>query len=184
MRKEYYIINDLQFEVYYNDKNEVELMKCIENGKEYLKEEIYSKGTEAYNIAHSDITPSYNGFYKVETSGFSLTSATFFNPVTKESFSKVIWDNDDDRVKIENEHLYYLPICKKAKKLWLNHNGVIQKGDMVKIVKGRKMVGEVKKVVRFYEWEKAGTYGYVGTTYCVFEDNTKVNVENCELYRG
>ena len=179
MRKEHFIIDDLQFEVSFNEKGEVLGMVCIENGINYNSEQAIN-----YANASKKIYKSYNGFYKVETSGFSLTSATFFNPITKESFSKIVWDNDDDRVKEENEDLYYLPICERAKQLWLNHNGVIQTGDMVKIVKGRKMVGEVKKVVRFYEWEKVGSYGNIGTTYCVFDDDTKVNINNCELYRG
>lgn len=174
--KRYFIINDLQFEVIYNEQDDVELMVCIENGKVYNKEEAINYANSSKNFYHS-----YNGFYKVATSGFSLTNATFFNPITKESFSKIVWDNDDNRVSEENEQLYYMAICERARQLWLKHNGVIQKGDMVKIVKGRKMVGEIKKVVRFYEWEKQGSYGHIGTTYCVFEDNTKVNIDNCIL---
>lgn len=179
MKKEYYIIDDLQFEVSFNEKGEVLGMVGIENGINYNSEEAIN-----YANASKKIYNSYNGFYKVRNDGFGITIATFFNPITKESFNKMVWDNDDERVALDNEELYYLPICERAKQLWLNYKGIIQKGDMVKIVKGRKMVGEVKKVVRFYDWEKVGSYGHIGTTYCVFDDNTKVNINNCELYRG
>jgi hypothetical protein len=38
-----------------------------------------------------------NRFFKVNEVGFSVTDATFFNPVTGESFSKIVWDIDNHR---------------------------------------------------------------------------------------
>lgn len=54
-------------------------------------------------------------------------------------------------------------------------------GEVVKIVSGRKMLGEVKKISSKYRFHVQGTYGKKYTDYFVFEDGTKVNVAHCIL---
>lgn len=84
---------------------------------------------------------NYKGFYKVEETGFSLTIATFFNPETKEHFSKRVWDNDDDRLLWDDEIqiLRNMPIDENAVIAWKHHNGNFVVGDSVEVVKGRKI---------------------------------------------
>lgn len=174
--KQYFIIDGQQYEVTYNEEGNCIGAVRLNDGKALSIEEII----EIDNNCKS-IFAAYNGFYKVNTSGFGVTTATFFNPITKEIFSKVVWDIDNDGVKEANKELYLMPICDVAKKMYLRHLGQVQVGDEVEIFKGRKMVGEIKKVVRFREWSKSGTYGNVGRTYAIFSDGTSVNVENCRL---
>lgn len=82
-----------------------------------------------------------NGFFKVAESGMSLTMATFYNPDTKESFTKRVWDIDDDRLLLEDDlqELRNLPIDEEAVIAWKHHNGNFVVGDSVEVVKGRKI---------------------------------------------
>lgn len=121
----------------------------------------------------------YEGFYKVETRGYSITYATFYNPTTKEEFSQMVADFDDDRVADYNEYLYYLPIDEDVKVMWQHSKGKAFIGDNVKIIKGRKMLGEVKKIVKEFTYRPTGTNGYADVEYWVFEDGTKCIKYNC-----
>lgn len=125
---------------------------------------------------------SYNGYFKVGTDGYSLTRATFFNPSTKESFTKIIWNIDDDRLHDDPVilALYHLPINETARRLYLRHIGVIQVGDLVEVYKGRKVPKGYRGVVtKFSEWRD--TYGRVRTTYVHFEDGQRTSISNCRL---
>lgn len=125
---------------------------------------------------------SYKGFYKVDESGMSLTIAVFYNPDTKESFSKRVWDIDDDRLLEDDEIqvLRYLPVNKNARYEWLHNAGSIQIGDMARVIKGRKLpIGKIGKVEaikpyydRYHRWQ---------ADYIYFEDGTKTNINNCVL---
>lgn len=52
-------------------------------------------------------------------------------------------------------------------------------GDIVKIVSGRKMKNEIKKVKDMFRFIVPNTYGKQYTDYLVFEDGTKVNRLHC-----
>lgn len=125
---------------------------------------------------------NYNGFYKVSVDGFSLTNAIFFNPTTQESFSKIIWDIDNDRL-LEDDTIQFLrnmPINENVRKQWLRHIGVISVGDTIKVIKGRKVkIGTISKVVNIYPWRDK--YGRTQTTYVVLETGEKTNINNCML---
>lgn len=54
-------------------------------------------------------------------------------------------------------------------------------GDKIKIIKGRKMVGEEKIVAKFFTYRPNGTYGHQDIDYLVFTDGTKVNKLNCVI---
>lgn len=56
-----------------------------------------------------------------------------------------------------------------------------EKGDMVKINRGRKMVGEVKEIKDFFTFTPRGTYGHCDTNYLIFTDGTKVNKLHCDI---
>lgn len=126
-----------------------------------------------------------NGFYKVFENGTSFVTANFFNPITKEEFSKNIYNYDDDRVRDSVGDYYSIPICEDIKKMYLNHKGIIQVGDLVEIVSGRKFKGESKRVKKEYIYNIAGMYGktYGEVYYYIFEDNTKVKQEHCKLIK-
>lgn len=52
-------------------------------------------------------------------------------------------------------------------------------GDIVKIVSGRKMKNEIKKVKDMFRFTVPNTYGKQYTDYLVFDDGTKVNKLHC-----
>ena len=54
-------------------------------------------------------------------------------------------------------------------------------GDIVKIISGRKMLNDVKVVVKQLIYRVEGTYGHGDTDYLVFEDGTKVQSKHCEI---
>ena len=123
-----------------------------------------------------------NKFYKVHTSGFSLTIATFYNPITKESFSRKVWDIDDDRLLWEDDiqELRDMPIDKEVQRMYYHHNGRILERDIVKVVKGRKMpvgyIGTVKEIKPYYDRYKRWQANYV-----YFADGQRTNINNCVL---
>ena len=61
---------------------------------------------------------NYKGFYKVKESNGGVEVATFFNPETKESFSKIVWDIDNDRL-LEDDEIHIL------RYLTIDHDAVI-----------------------------------------------------------
>lgn len=125
---------------------------------------------------------SYKGFYKVAENNGGVCVGTFYNPDTKEVFTKITWDidrpyiNDDEEI----ETLRYLTIDTTIRRMWLRENGIIQKGDSVKVIKGRKVpIGTVAKVLeikpfydRYHRWQ---------ANYVYFDNGMKTNVNNCVL---
>ena len=131
----------------------------------------------------TDYLKQYEGFYLVNTDGFSVTYGTFFNPTTKERFTKRIWDNDDWRVENEPEvqALRALPYASEAvMRAYYRFIGKIQVGDLVEVYKGRKIPkgyrGEVVKIWTWYD-----QYRRPQTTYVVFPDGQKTSISNCRL---
>lgn len=127
---------------------------------------------------------NYNGFYKVAEDNGGVCVGTFFNPDTKESFSKITWDidrpyiNDDDEV----ETLRYLPINHEVKRVWLHHIGRILVGDTVEVFKGRKIpigyIGVVEDIKPFYD-----RYHRWQADYIYFKDGKRTNYNNCKLIK-
>lgn len=126
---------------------------------------------------------NYNGFYKVNIDNGGVCVCTFFNPDTLESFQKITWDIDNDRL-LEDEKiqiLRYLPLNENIRRIWQHHNGIILVGDTVQVYKGRKMpigyIGKVKTIRPFYD-----RYGRWQANYIYFEDGQRTNTNNCKLY--
>ena len=125
---------------------------------------------------------SYKGFYKVAENNGGVCVGTFYNPDTKEVFTKITWDidrpyiNDDEEIEI----LRYLPIDEKMRWQWLHESGVIQKGDQIKVVKGRKVpigtVATVKEIKPFYD-----RYRRWQADYLYLDNGMKTNINNCVL---
>lgn len=130
-----------------------------------------------------DYLKQYEGFYLVNTDGFSVTYGTFFNPTTKERFTKRIWDNDDWRVENEPEvqALRMLPRPDETvMKAYYHFIGKIQVGDLVEVYKGRKIPkGYRGVVVKIWDWRDQ--YGRSQTTYVNFQDGQKTSISNCRL---
>lgn len=125
---------------------------------------------------------NYNGFYKVKEDNGGVCVGYFYNPDTKESFSRITWDidrpyiNDDEELEI----LRYLPINYEVRKAWMHNNGTILEGDMVEVYKGRKLpvgyIGVVDKIKPFRD-----KYGRWQADYIYFKDGQKTNYNNCKL---
>lgn len=121
-----------------------------------------------------------NKYYKVSHEGSTFVTGYFYNPITKESKRLVLRDYDYDDCNRDNDELYYMPINEEVRKIWLHDNGVIQIGDTVKVVKGRKIaIGTIAKVVSFSEWKDR--YGKAQCTYVNLDNGQRTNVCNCEL---
>jgi len=121
-----------------------------------------------------------NKFYKVNQTGGSYVVALFVNPVTWESYTVCVRDYDYSDCSRDNDELYYTPIDNEAANAWRKHIGIVEAGDTVKVVKGRKVpLGTVAKVTRVYDYKDR--YGRAVATYAVFEDGRKTSVYNCEI---
>lgn len=125
---------------------------------------------------------NYKGFYKVARNGFGVESCTFFNPETGESFTKIVWDIDNDELLYDNvlQILRFLPIDNDVRKIWLKKNGVISVGDTVEVFKGRKVkIGTVAVVTDIKPWRDS--FGRIQTTYAYLSTGERTNIANCKL---
>ena len=129
-----------------------------------------------------------NKFYKVGQSGSSFVTATLFNPITKEEKRVKVYDGDyyDQEYAGCDIEAYHMPFNKEARIEYLHYNGYAFVGDFVKIVSGRKMLGEIKKIVREWVYTQPCSYGrdWGKTYYFVFEDGTKVQQKHCKYYES
>ena len=132
------------------------------------------------------IAMKYNGyedFYKVDERGKKDFGKIIilYNPKThKELFF---------RIEVEE---YKMPLFAflleerinyQVRSQWvLETKKNIDMGDLVKIVKGTKMVGKVKRVQYKYNYTPNGTYKTI--PYLMFTDNTFCSESNCELWTG
>ena len=92
---------------------------------------------------------NYKGFFKVNENNGGVNVCTFFNPETKEEFSKIVWDIDNDRLLEDDEIqiLRYLTIDNDAVIAWKHFNNAFVVGDNVEVIKGRKVPkGTILKV--------------------------------------
>lgn len=127
---------------------------------------------------------NYNGFYKVAENNGGVCVGTFFNPDTMEHFSKITWDIDNDRLLYDDEiqALRFLPVNEDIRKIWMHHNGQILIGDIVEVVKGRKIpigyIGAVENIKPFYD-----RYHRWQADYIYFADGKKTNYNNCKLIK-
>ena len=121
-----------------------------------------------------------NGFYKVAQDGGTYVVATFYNPVTNESISKCVRDYDYADCSRDNDELYYMDIDNEARIKWLHSKGVILVGDVVEVVKGRKIpVGTVARVTDKKPYKDR--YGRTQAIYLYFDNGMRTNEENCKL---
>lgn len=120
------------------------------------------------------------GFFKVSQQGGTFVTATFFNPVTQEHYTKCVRDYDYEDGSRDDDDAYYAPIDEPTRKAWMRYLGIIEVGDVVEVYKGRKVpVGTVATVIRIYDYKDR--YGRVQNTYAVLDNGMKTSVYNCRL---
>lgn len=121
-----------------------------------------------------------NGFKKVAQSGSIFITAVFFNPETKETYNQCVRDYDYADGSRDDDEAYYMPIDEEAVRAWKRFNGVIQVGDKVEVIKGRKVpIGTIAEVTDIYDWKD--NYGRVQTRYAVLSNGQKTSVDNCKI---
>lgn len=121
-----------------------------------------------------------NGFYKVCQTGYTFITAVFFNPDTGEVKREVVRDYDYADGSRDNDELYDMPINEEVRRMWQHHEGVILKGDTIKVVKGRKVkIGTVATVVDIRPYKDC--YGRTLTMYAYLSTGERTNIQNCEL---
>lgn len=120
------------------------------------------------------------GFYKVYQSGGSYVTATFFNPETKEEYSKCVRDYDYADCSRDDDEAYYMEINQGVANIWAHYHGQILIGDRVKVVKGRKIpigtIATVKTIYPYYDCYHRWIADYV-----YFVEGGKTNIKNCVL---
>lgn len=124
-----------------------------------------------------------NRFYKVKQEGGTFIVATFFNPITKEVKTECVRDYDYADGSRDNDELYYMPIDEMVERIFKRDIlGLIQIGDRVEVVKGRKLpIGTIGTVAKVYDWRDR--YGRKQATYAVLEDGQKTNVNNLRIIK-
>lgn len=121
-----------------------------------------------------------NGFYKVAQDGGTYVVATFYNPATNESITKCVRDYDYADCSRDNDELYYMDIDNEARTKWLHSKGVILVGDVVEVVKGRKIpVGTVARVTDKKPYKDR--YGRTQAIYLYLDNGMRTNEDNCKL---
>lgn len=125
---------------------------------------------------------NHSGFYKVNIDNGGVCTCTFYNPETKESFSRITWDidrpyiNDDEEIEV----LRYLPLSEDVRKQWLHNAGVIQIGDTIEVFKGRKVPkGTIGKVLDIRPYNDI--YGRWQCDYAYLDNGMRTNINNCKL---
>ena len=123
------------------------------------------------------------GFFKVKQDGSTFIYATFFNPTTGEEFSECVRDYDYSDGSRDNDELYYMPIDEDVRRQWMHHHGVILEGDIIQVVKGRKVpVGTVATVRKKYPFNDK--YGRFCTMYLYLDNGMKTNIDNCIMVKA
>ena len=92
------------------------------------------------------------------------------------SYEKVTYMTDDVR-DYNNEAI--VDANEEQLETYRKYKNRFKIGDKIKIVKGRKMVGEEKIISKFFTYRPNGTYGHQDIDYLVFTDGTKVNKLHC-----
>lgn len=120
------------------------------------------------------------GFAKIGMSGGMYVVAKFYNPSTKELKSLCVRDYEYADCSRDIDELYYMPINEEVRSQWRHDQNIIQVGDMVQVVKGRKLrIGKVATVKAIKHWHDC--YGRCQTTYLYFTDGTRTSIDNCVL---
>ena len=134
----------------------------------------------ANRVITRDEIKTDSNWRKISQEGGSYITARFFNIETLEEAGFTVRDYDYADCRNDDDDLYYMTIDFEAIKKYKRSRGIIQEGDRVMIVKGRKFpAGTVKTVRKIYPFKDR--YGRWIADYAYFTDGTKCNIENCIL---
>ena len=117
-------------------------------------------------------------YKKVAQAGSSFITDTFYNTETGQEFVICVRDYDYNGER-DIDVLYYMPIDKEAYRAWQHKHGKIVEGDVVEVVKGRKVpVGTISRVKKIRSVRDK--YGRWVADYADLENGQSTNVENCQ----
>lgn len=119
-----------------------------------------------------------DGWRKVSHEGGSYVVGVLYNILTGDEVSLCLRDYDYADGSRDNDDWYYADIDAGALRDWRHKHGAILAGDMVKVVKGRKIekgfTGVVESVYPVYD-----RYGRSVATYVRLGDGRSTNISNC-----
>lgn len=129
------------------------------------------------------------GFYKIASSGGSLVSSTFYNPITKET-KRIITDDLEyqygdglisrDFTLTELETIHDMSINKDVLKQYNIDNSIPFIGAKIEVVKGRKYTKGSQGVIdKLYDYKDK--YGRFVAVYCITDNGMKINTDNVIL---
>ena len=107
---------------------------------------------------------------------YSFATATVINE--DGSFENITYMTDDCKTW-DNEAI--IDATQEEIYNYRKHRNLINIGDTVRIISGRKMINEIKIVKDIFNYRPRGTYGHQDTKYLIFTDGTKVNKVHCQL---
>ena len=120
----------------------------------------------------------YEDYEKVDEYGNYDRRVILYNPKAHKEIRILVCKAEKTPL---NEFLLAEGINYQVRNQWvLETKNCIDVGDLIIIARGRKMVGEVKRVANKYEYIPNGCYS--GTPYLKFTDDTKCSEKNCELW--
>lgn len=119
-----------------------------------------------------------SNWYKIEQFGSTTVVAIFFNVVTKEERLLIVKDifSDNERLK----KYYEMPISEEAVIEWKHSKGVLLQGDVVEVVRGRKVPKGIRCTITdtypiYNKYDKQ-----IGT-YVVLDNYWHTNIKNVQL---
>lgn len=130
--------------------------------------------------ARADNLTLENGWRKIGQSGGSFIVARLYNVNTGEEENIVVRDYEYEDRRYDDDYWYDASIDAEALRAYNRKHGIIQAGERVMVIAGRKIergyTGTVEKVYpvydRFHRWV---------ADYCRFIDGKSTNVKNCMM---
>lgn len=121
---------------------------------------------------------NFKDYYKVDEKGKHDLIITLYNPTNHKEL--VIRVDGDENTPL-NKYLKNETINFEARHQWyVETKNTIEVGDVVKVVNGCKLTGEIKKVESKINFIPNGTFKEV--PYLLFTDGTRCAEKNCRLY--
>ena len=131
------------------------------------------------------------GYHKIEHSGFLLITCKLYNPETRDVKRVTVEDFDypygesphlslEEFTLEELEKIRGMEIDKEARRLYNLHQGRVDVGAIIEVVKGRKYpAGTRGKVIKVYDIKDC--YGRFIAEYCITDNGLKVATKNVKV---
>ena len=132
-----------------------------------------------------------NGYSKIKVSAGSLSTHYFYNAETKETIHIITDDKEygyrkgmtsQDFTWEELDIIEKMPIDGETLKIYNYDNNIICEGQLVEVVKGRKLpIGYKGIIKKIYPYKDK--YGRVQSYTAYFEDGNKTNIDNLKIIK-